>query len=347
MKKILILTPKFYPSIGGIEEQVKLLWQEFLKLWYKVDILTYKKGREKSEEMIFNMNIFTFDGFLDFYKFFRTHKDYKCIISRQYYKMSFFLGILKFLGFLKSKTIIVGDGGTKENEITLTQKQLWLFSRLFFYFVWKNNFLIWNNADFMNSLKSIFPKKKIKKIYNGIDWKSNKNKINKIENILFLSRFDEWKWHRETIQAFKKIENKNIKLYIVWYGDNNEEEKIKKLIKKDNRIIFYGKAYWDEKEKLIKNMDLFIFPSYYKWESFGMVLFEMAQKNIPIITTDFADTKELFWDNVLYVKKQNIQDLQEKIEWMIENIENFNYDYSKVLDRVDIKKIAQIFLKLK
>lgn len=353
MQKILFITPKFYPSIGGIEEQVKLLWQEFLRLWYKVDILTYKKGREKSKEIIFDMNIFTFRWFLGFWQFFRKNKQYNIIISRQYYRHSFFLWLLKFFWIVKSKTIICTDSGGKNDEINTIKNIihfLWIY-KLYFFFIWQNNYLNCLNVDNIKNLQSIYKWKdkylnKITNIYNWINISTfENNKIDAIENLLFLWRFEKEKWIFETIEAFKNIKNSNIKLHLVWYWNEKTEKKIKSIIKDDNRIIFYGKKYWNEKENIIKNTDLFIFPTYYpEWQP--VTLTEIAIKNIPIISTKVANTYEIYWDNILYVKKQNTEDLQEKMAWIIKNINTFKYDYSKVLRKVDIKNITQQFLNL-
>ena len=349
-KKILIITPKFYPSIWWIEEQVKLLWINFNEKWYKVDILTNKyENQLKNKETLFWLNIFRFSNILFYIFFLLKNKNYEIIISRQYYKNSFILWLLKLLKLIKQKTIIVWDWWTHYNEIEIIKNKIWVFSKVYFYVIWKNNFLIWNNKYYIKSLLRTFNNQKVKKIYNWINIDKNykQNNIKEINNILYISRFDKWKWYIEAIESFKKIKNKNICLNLIWYWDIEAENKIKKLILSDNRIKLFWKKYWVEKDYIINKSDLFIFPSYYKWESFWVVLYEIANKGIPIISTNFWDTKKIFWNNIIYVKKENIEDLKNKIEWIIDNIKDYKYNYKNVLKKIDINNISEQFLNLK
>lgn len=353
-KKILIITPKFYPSIWWIEEQVKLLWKNFTEKWYKVDILTNNFDNLKSKEKIFWLNIFRFSNIFLFFIFLLKNKNYELIISRQYYKNSFILWLLKFLSLIKSKTVICTDSWWRNDEINNIKNKLLIFQlyKIYFYIIWQNNFLNCLNQDNINHLNLIYKLNfkyinKITNIYNWINISNyKKNDIKNIKNILYLWRFEKEKWIFETIKAFNKINNNNIILNLVWYWNKNIELKIKNLIKNNNRIIFHWKKYWIEKENIINNTDLFIFPTYYpEWQP--VTLTEIAFKNIPIITTDIANNKEIYWDNLIYVKKENINDLKEKIELIINNIKSYKYNYSFSLKKIDINNITNQFLNLK
>lgn len=355
MKKILIITPKFFPSIWWIEEQVKLLWENFIKKWYKVDILTNKfEEKIKNKETILWLKIFRFQNIFYYILFLIKNRNYELIISRQYYKNSFILWLLKITRLVKSKTIICTDSWWKNDEISNIKNKLEILNlyKLYFYIIWKNDYLNCLNSYNIKHLNKIFKenikvKNKIINIYNWIDINNLKiNKINKIRNILFIWRLEKEKWIFETIKTFKLIKNKNITLNIIWYWVKEIENKIFNLIKKDKRIFFHWKLYWEEKENIIKKTDLFIFPSYYpEWQP--VTITEIVLNNIPIITTDVWNNKEIYWDNLIYVKKQNIDDLKNKIEWIINNIENYKYNYSEALKKIDINNITNQFLNLK
>lgn len=349
-KKILIITPKFYPSIWWIEEQVKLLWENLITKWYWIDILTNNlKRKYKNYDLIKSMNIYRYSSIFFYFSFIiKNRNKYDYVISRQYYKNSFLLWLLKLFKILNTKTIIIWDGWTINNEIEIIKNKLWILSKLYFYIIWKNNFLVWNNKYFLHSLNKYFPNRKNHKIYNGINISTLVNRrIKHIKNILYISRFDEWKWFLETIEAFKKIKNPNIQLNIVWYWDINTESHIKKMIINDKRIIYHWKKYWEEKNNLLLHSDLLVFPTTYIWESFWVVLYEAVKYNIPIISTDFWDTKDIFGKNILYVKNNNINDLQIKIEWIIKNIDIFSYNYSDIIRHIDVNHITDQILKLK
>ncbi|PID83984.1 hypothetical protein CSB09_03040 [Candidatus Gracilibacteria bacterium] len=353
MKRVLLLTPVFYPSIGGTEEQVKLLGEEFIRLGYTVDIITYKKGRQERQEKIFGMNIFTFGGFFDFLRFFTKNKNYDIIISRQYYRHSFYLGIGKFLKIIKDKSVVCTDSGGDKDEICVIKSKSYFLYKIYFFFIAQNDYLNCLNNDNIRHLQNIYKGKpkyldKITNIYNGIDissFEKTKKKKN-IKNILFLGRFEKEKGIFETIKAFKNIENRTLQLHLIGYGEKKGEQEIKSLIKNDARILFHGKKYGEEKQKIIDGIDLFVFPTYYP-EGQPVTLTEMAIKNIPIISTDIANTKDIYGDNILYVEKKNEADLQKKMEWIIENISDFSYNYTEALKKIDVRNIVRKFLDLK
>lgn len=354
-KKILIISSRFFPSIWWVEEQVKILWKWFQEEWYIVDILTRKFEKNlKKKEKVFWINVFRFDWIFWLIRFLIKNKDYKLIISRQYYRDSAILWVLKFLWILKSKTIICADSGWNNDEITIIKNKLKFLSlyKIYFYFISKNNYLNCLNNHNKKHLEEIYKNKqnilnKITKIYNWIKIEEIKNwrKI-KVENILFLWRLEPEKGIFETIEAFKKIKNKNIKLYIIWYSDNSSiKDKLIESIKNDKRIFFLWKLYWDEKEKVLNKTDLFVFPTYYpEWQP--VVLTEIILKNIPIISTDSWNNKEIYWDNITYTKKRDIIDLKNQIENIIDNIDLLNYNYSEAIEKIDIKNIIKQFLKL-
>lgn len=354
MRKILIITPKFFPSIWWIEEQVKLLWLEFINQWYKVDILTNKFNKKlKRKEIIYWLNVFRFNIIIWLILFLIKNRKYSLIISRQYYLNSFILWLLKFTNLIKNKTIICADSWWNKDEINTVKKMLKLFNlyKVYFFFIWQNNYLNCLNKDNRKHLKSIYKWKtkylnKITNIYNGINITEIKNKqISKIKNLLILSRFDYDKWVFETINAFKQIKNKNIKLHLVWYWEKSVEEQIKRLIKNDKRIIFHWKKYEKEKEEIINNTDLFILASHHEWQP--VTLTEMALNNIPIISTDVANNKEIYSNNIIYTKKWDVIDLKNKIEKVIKNINKLEYNYAEVFKKINIKTTVNNFLSLK
>lgn len=353
-KKILIITPKFLPSIWWIEEQVRLLWENFLERWYQVNILTNNYNKLEKQETINWLNVFRYKNIFEFIFYLIKNKKYDLIISRQYYKNSLLLWLLKYLKLIRSITVVCTDSGWENDEINNIKRKLSYLNlyKLYFFIIWQNSYLNCLNQDNISHLKSIYINKqkyisKITNIYNWINIEKYKyNKVTKIQNLLFLWRLEEEKWIFETIQAFKLIDNTNIILNIIWYWEKNIENSIIDLIQHDNRIIFHWKKYWKDKENIIKNTDLFLFPTYYsEWQP--VTLTEMVLYNIPIISTNIANTKKIYWNNITYTKEKDIIDLKEKIEFIISNIKSYNYNYVKILKNIDINNITNQFLNLK
>lgn len=346
--RILILSPRFYPSIWGVEEQVKILWEEFIKKWYAVDVLTKKHEKSLlSHELVFWINVIRFKNELELIWLLIKESDrYNFIMSRHYYKNSIILSILKALWFIKAPTVICADSWGEQDEIIKMKNKLGLLSKIYFWFIHKNNYLNCINKDNETHLQQIlWNSKKIIKIYNWINfWSEPYHRKQKITNILFLSRLIKEKGIYETIDAFKKIPNKDLLLTIVWGWSKEDEQLVRDKIAEDNRITYKWSLYWKEKEEVMKNSDLLVFPSYSEWQS--VLLMEAAKYNLSVITTDIGDNREIYWDNMIYVKIWSSWDLREKIEFMINNIENFNYDYAIVKKKLDIGMICEWFLNL-
>lgn len=351
--KILIITPKFYPHIWGIESQTKLLAKKFIDRGYIVEIFTHNyNGKLVKKEIIDNATVYRRKTTLGFLLFMLSHsRDYTFIKISQYYRYAITIWILKILRIVKSITIVTAHSWWEMDEINNIKrilKPLDLY-RLYFYLVWQNNYLNCLNQDNYNHLIAINPKFKsqITRIYNGIDvtWKEKHKKRKKIQNILWIGRLEPAKWVFETIEAFKKIDNNNITLHIVWYGSEEIETTLRDMIISDKRIVFHGQKTWIEKERIFEITDLFVFPTYYQeWQPNTII--EAVLYNMPIITTDVANTREIYGENILYVRQQNTQDLQEKIERIIKNIWAFSYDYTDALKKLNIDTIVDEFLWL-
>ena len=105
------------------------------------------------------------------------------------------------------------------------------------------------------------------------------------EYMLFLGRFHKVKGIDLLINAFNKIENKKIKLYLAGF----ENEYCKEILNQvelnglRDRVKYCGEVKGEEKNKLFANAKAFIAPSYS--EVIGMVNLEAATFGTPVITT--------------------------------------------------------------
>lgn len=79
----------------------------------------------------------------------------------------------------------------------------------------------------------------------------------------------------------------------------------------------------DNRDKLdfFASADVFVFPTFYHGESFGLVLLEAMDASLPCISTDNGEIKNLILENItgFCVRQESIQDIAEKMIWMIEN----------------------------
>ncbi len=352
MKEILFIHPLFdpHPWIWWVTAQIKLL-HKHMKGIVNFTIFTPKLDKtRKNKETINWITVIRYTNIIEFFWFVILNANkYNLIKISLFYKESLFIWLLKLFGILKVPTIVTSHSGWGSNEIAkIKQKLRYSFLvKVYFFIVSKNNYLNCLNKYIENELLALWIKQsKLTYILNGIEIKWTKNKkITKIKNILFLSRVVEEKGIFEAIEAFKSINKDNeIKFTIVGDVDNTIKDNFLEKIKDDN-IVYLWPLYWSKKQDIIDKSDLFLFPTYYpEWQP--NVLLEMASSWLIIISTENWNTKELYWDSIIYTIPKNIDDLEEKILYAIKNYNKISNDYSKVLKKVDINLIVSQYLDL-
>jgi glycosyltransferase involved in cell wall biosynthesis len=117
--------------------------------------------------------------------------------------------------------------------------------------------------------------------------------------ILFLSNLSFGKGVDTVIEAIPKViaKRQDVRFVIAgeWF-DRNEAEQIAEFIAKhgiDTFIEWRGLATGFKKEQLYLSSDIFVFPTAYCYESFGIVNLEAMQAGLPIITTARGEIPQL------------------------------------------------------
>lgn len=106
-------------------------------------------------------------------------------------------------------------------------------------------------------------------------------------------------------------------------GFFHNEVKIRHL---ETYVTYNGKKYGDDKEAFLKHADVFVFPTFYHNETFGLVVLEAMQHKIPVITTGEGGLPDIVKDGVngYICEKQNPESLayytillldDEKLRW--------------------------------
>ena len=98
---------------------------------------------------------------------------------------------------------------------------------------------------------------------------------------MFLGRFNVDKGILDLSYAFKKLreENKNIKLLLVGFDEENLEPQIKEIINDGESVIFTGPT--PTPQDYLQSADIFCLPSYR--EGFGTSVIEASLMKLPII----------------------------------------------------------------
>lgn len=183
------------------------------------------------------------------------------------------------------------------------------------------NTVLKNNA-------TLFPKSKIKVIYNGINTLQFVNKAyNPIEQknnqqivIGNLARLSYQKGQEDFIPLAKNLIEKNINFKIIIGGIGELESKLKKLIQTNGLSDYIElKGFIDNPKDFLSCIDIFAFPS--RWEGFGFSLIEAKLMKKPIVAYETSSNPEIVRNNIdgYLAEPFNISDFNHKILQLINN----------------------------
>lgn len=152
-----------------------------------------------------------------------------------------------------------------------------------------------------------------------------RNGINEQTHILlYVGRFIKEKGIIDLLNACKIIQEKKLPFKLFCLGSGVLLDEIKKLIKKldlEKEIILPGYVPEEETYHYYSNCDILILPSYR--EGFPMAVFQAIAAGKPVITTQVNACADHLQEyvNCLWVKKNNPEDLAEKIIFLCRNKE--------------------------
>ena len=152
---------------------------------------------------------------------------------------------------------------------------------------------------------------------NNIELRSNNNK-NGVLKIVFLSNLILSKGILDFIEAIKLLSNETSKVQAYIIGNESEitaSDINKKINGYEKFIQFIGPLYNNKKLKFIQKCDLLIFPTYYKTETWGLVILEAMQLGLPVITTNEGATTDMIEHGVngYIVNKKDPEDIKDKL----------------------------------
>ena len=155
--------------------------------------------------------------------------------------------------------------------------------------------------------------------FNKVDRKLLRRKLQVPKNdfvFLYLGRINKDKGVIELIEAFKKIENIEKKLFLILVGPI-EDQFIANHIKKNKKIIYISKVSTPEKWYSIA--DIFCLPSHR--EGFGSTIIEAASCNLPTLGSNIYGISDAIEKNQtgFFHKVGSINDIKKKMVFAIKN----------------------------
>lgn len=144
--------------------------------------------------------------------------------------------------------------------------------------------------------------------------------LKKDSYILFLGRIVPEKAVHYLIEAFKNISTDK-KLVIAGGGSDTDSyiSELKELARADNRIIFTGFVQGRTLEELYSNAYIYVLPS--DLEGMPLSLLEAMSYGNCVLGSDISEIAEVVEDKAVLFKKSNINDLQEKLQWLADNVD--------------------------
>lgn len=142
--------------------------------------------------------------------------------------------------------------------------------------------------------------------------------LEKDEYILFLGRLVPEKGITYLIEAFKRITTDK-KLVIAGGSSDTDAfmQKLKKLAEGKDRIMFTGFVQGQILEELYSNAYVYTLPS--DLEGMPLSLLEAMSYGNCCLVSDIAECKEVVEDKGVTFKKSSVEDLKEKLEWLLED----------------------------
>lgn len=142
--------------------------------------------------------------------------------------------------------------------------------------------------------------------------------------LLFFSNMMMQKGVYVLLDACKLLKYNDIKFechFVGAWSDISEKE-FKQEVEKNNLqhcVFAHGGKYGADKGEFFYNSDVFIFPTYYHNETFGLVNLEAMQFSLPVISTTEGGISEVVSDGVtgFLVPQRNVTALARKIEILI------------------------------
>ncbi len=335
MKKILVITPFFYPHIGGSERYMEDLYV-FLKQKHKgiqVDVLCYNTDKVKEKQLYKGLNIyripawnilpgqFALPKLLSLLKFLKNHKEYDLIhSSTRFFDSSWWTPLYSKL--IKSRVVLTDHCAyhpTSGNRIVdlivkLAEMTIVRFSLHFYDEIYAQN----NKTK--EFLKQTF---KINSLlaYPGLDYKPNSfkfNHTNKRIKIVYVGRMIESKG----VRTLFDIAEQSPEADFVFAGEGALVRLLQQKINKNQykNISITGNLSRNQVAGLLKSADIFAYPSRHS-EGLPMALVEAGQEGLAVVATDSGAIGELIKDRQtgILVKKNDFRAFRQALERLLKD----------------------------
>lgn len=140
------------------------------------------------------------------------------------------------------------------------------------------------------------------------------------EYFLYLGRLVQDKNPDYLIKAFNEADIQNMKLVIAGANDAMPAyvNSLQELAKGNDRIVFTGAVYGNDKEALLHSCGVFCIPS--TIEGLAITLLEAMSYGKPVIASDIEANKEGLGENGYWVKAEDVVTLKQQLTYCSDNL---------------------------
>lgn len=357
--KVIQVTPRYHPHIGGIETHVQDISERLVKRGFEVEVVsTDPTGSLPKHEAINGVAINRFRSLApgDAY-YFAPHiyfylRDSKCDLIHIHSYHSF--------------TSLFAALAKKDRKLIITPHTFGFpatFPKNIFHSIYKPlGLFIFNSADIVVSISKVeagwlrktfeLTDSKLHYIPIPIDIGNADAKKERKDDIkiAFMGRLSAEKNVDVLISAFKLVKQScpKCKLYII--GEGHLREYLEGLSKHMNNIYFIGRLVHSDVLKFFDDIDIFVLPS--QFEVSPVSILEAMAKSVPVIATPVGELPHVLENgrNCLFTRIGDANDLAEKILSLVED-ENLAKRIAEngrnvIKEKHDIDKIIDNYIKL-
>jgi len=365
--KLLVITPYFYPKIGGLENYAYNI-SKGLKDKYGWEIVVITSNHEEKKDRKDELN-----G-MKIYKLSRLFKISNTPINPMWYFQ--IKNIIKeekpdvinahtpvpFISDVTARvcgdipfTLTYHNDLTKENILlnfickfyyfTIENKTLKISDKIIAtseYYAKKSPYLI----RYLNKISIVPPGVQIAKFHPGVNKFALQKKYGNYPFILFVGQLDKTHIHKGIyylIDAISLVKKKfeNILLLVVGKGDNVDNYKnYTQKSSLEKNIVFTGFVSNEELPEYYAGSNVTVLPTYNNSEGFGMVLLEAGACEKPVISTNVGGIPFVIDDNKtgLLVPPKDPKALAEAISKILNN-----FGLAKKMGENGYKKVKENF----
>jgi len=157
-----------------------------------------------------------------------------------------------------------------------------------------------------------------------------KRKKKKNFEIIFISNMDKTKGWPKLLRACKILDKKNMDFRCSFIGAwqcKKDEKDFCNFIDNynlKNKIKYLGEKIGKEKNKILEDSDVLVFPTEYKLETFGRVILEAMMFGLPVIANGIASIPTIIQNEKtgFVLIKNSPEEIAEKIELLIKSKNN-------------------------